>query len=535
VGGVASYVSAASITDITLDTTITASTLISPTGLTLSYNLKESITDSISIKVADGATVWFTNRGTGSITDRQDLVSGGMAIISYIAAPIANAVARCGPGTVTLTATPPSGATVDWYDAANGGAKLLAGSTTFTVNAVSSTTYYAESRNTATNALSVSRTPVTVSINAQPDAPAVNNGSRCGTGSVLLSATLQANTSVAWYSTALGGKALGTASSYTTPSISATTNYYVESKSTLNGCMSATRTVATATVNALPAAPVTTSAASCGPGTVTLKATTASSNKQIEWYTVSKGGAPFSIGTSYTIANLTATTTYYTQSKDSASGCASSTRTAVTATLSSNPAAPSSITGTVSTCPTAATALTFTAAKVSGATSYQWTKPGCATGTSTTNTISLTFSATSATDVVSVKAVNTYGCQSVSKAVAVTTSTNCTACSTTSTTGNIGNLGGTVTARSNNTGSAQLEIYPNPNKGNFNLSLRGFEAGAATVRVLDINGSVIYQRQHNLMSGHTILPLAIQKAYPGVYLIQVMQKGKVNGVKVVKE
>jgi hypothetical protein len=289
--------------------------------------------------------------------------------------------------------------------------------------------------------------------------------------------------------------------------------------------------VATATINALPTAPVTTSAASCGPGTVTLSASTAQTGKQIEWYTASKGGTPFNWGTTYTIANLSATTTYYTLSKDTTTGCASGTRTAVTATLSSIPAAPSSISGTVSTCPTSATVLTFTAAKVSGAISYQWTKPSCATGSSTTNSITLTFSAAGANDQVSVKAVNSYGCTSVSKSVPVTTATTCSSC----TTGSTATSTGEVVTRISNTSAAQLEVYPNPNKGRFNLSLRGFDAGNALVRIVNINGAVIYSRPYNLMEGRNILPLTIQKANQGLFLVQVIQNGKVKTIKLKTE
>jgi hypothetical protein len=305
----------------------------------------------------------------------------------------------------------------------------------------------------------------------------------------------------------------------------------VETKSTVNGCISAARAVATATINTLPTAPVTTSAVSCGPGTVTLGANTAQSGKQIEWYTASKGGTSFNVGTTYTIANLTATTTYYTMSKDIATGCASSTRTAVTATLSSIPAAPASISGTVSNCPSSTTALTFTAAKVSGATSYQWTKPSCATGSSTTNSISLTFSSAGANDQVSVKAVNSYGCASASKSVPVTTNATCASCTAVST----GSNSGVITSQMSSSGTAQMEVYPNPNKGRFNLSLKGFETGTAVVRIVSIDGSVLYMKQHNLLNGFTILPLTIKEERQGVYLIQVMQKGKTSVIKLLKE
>ena len=49
----------------------------------------------------------------------------------------------------------------------------------------------------------------------------------CGTGSVLLSATGSAGTTLAWYENSTGGVPLGTGSTFATPAISNTTTYYV--------------------------------------------------------------------------------------------------------------------------------------------------------------------------------------------------------------------------------------------------------------------------------------------------------------------
>jgi hypothetical protein len=72
-----------------------------------------------------------------------------------------------------------------------------------------------------------------------PSAPGVTNASRCETGTVVLSATGGANGQYRWYNVPTGGTAIAGAvnNNYTTPSISATTTYYV---SIVNGyCESA--------------------------------------------------------------------------------------------------------------------------------------------------------------------------------------------------------------------------------------------------------------------------------------------------------
>jgi PKD repeat protein len=60
----------------------------------------------------------------------------------------------------------------------------------------------------------------------KPTAPAVTNGSRCGTGTVVLSSS--SSNTINWYATSTSTTSLGTGNSFTTPSISTTTTYYAE-------------------------------------------------------------------------------------------------------------------------------------------------------------------------------------------------------------------------------------------------------------------------------------------------------------------
>ncbi len=75
---------------------------------------------------------------------------------------------RMNAGTVSLSATAPSGSTVDWYANSTGGNVLTngLGVTNFTTPSLSSTTiYYAQSRNTSTGCVSTTRTAVTATVN----------------------------------------------------------------------------------------------------------------------------------------------------------------------------------------------------------------------------------------------------------------------------------------------------------------------------------------------------------------------------------
>ena len=99
-------------------------------------------------------------------------------------------------------------------------------------------------------------TPITV--RSKPSTPSSTPGSRCGTGTVSLSAT--GCTTTRWYAATEGGSILGTGSSFTTPSISSTTSYFACCVDG-NGCES-TRASTTATVN--PAATISSYSASSG-------------------------------------------------------------------------------------------------------------------------------------------------------------------------------------------------------------------------------------------------------------------------------
>src|SRR5204863_127555 len=89
---------------------------------------------------------------------------------------------------------------------------------------------------------------VVLTVNALPVSPSGSNGSRCGTGTVSISATPGGGETIDWYAASSGGSALVTGNtSYTTPSISTTTTYYAQARNTTTGCTSAARTAVTAT------------------------------------------------------------------------------------------------------------------------------------------------------------------------------------------------------------------------------------------------------------------------------------------------
>ena len=103
---------------------------------------------------------------------------------------------------------------------------------------------------TATNAIGSNTSTQTnyITINETPTLSSTTPGSRCGTGTVSLSASSAIGT-ISWFSAATGGTALGNGNTFITPSISTNTTYYVEVTS--NGCTSA-RLPVLATINTNP-------------------------------------------------------------------------------------------------------------------------------------------------------------------------------------------------------------------------------------------------------------------------------------------
>jgi PKD repeat protein len=240
---------------------------------------------------------------------------------------------RCGSGSVTISATASAG-TIWWYDAPTAGT-LLASGTSFSPNVTVTTTYYVE---TTLNGCTSPRTAVVVTVNTTPTITSTTPASRCDAGTVTLQATASSGT-LNWYAAPTGGTSLGTGTSYTTPSISSTTTYYVEA--TLGTCNS-TRTPVTATINVTPSITSTSPSQVCDSGTVTLGATANAGT--LNWYSSASGGSVLGSGNSFTTPSISTTTTFYVEAVN---GSCTSVRVPVVATLNITPTITSTTDATV--------------------------------------------------------------------------------------------------------------------------------------------------------------------------------------------
>jgi hypothetical protein len=145
----------------------------------------------------------------------------------------------CVSGTATLALTPAAGygaATIQWQSSANNTTFANvsgANATTYTTPVTTSTTYYRASIVNSAGASCLNSTSDTARV-YNPAITGTTPASRCGPGTLTLGAT-GADGTLRWYAGLAGGTSLGSGNSFTTPSIAATTTYYVGSEVPVQG------------------------------------------------------------------------------------------------------------------------------------------------------------------------------------------------------------------------------------------------------------------------------------------------------------
>src|SRR5690554_2100461 len=267
-------------------------------------------------------TIYYVSANEGSCSSTRVAVTAEINAIPTITST--TPASRCNAGSVTLMATASAG-TLSWFDSSTGGTALGTGTSFTTPSIATTTSYYVQSSNAGCTS---SRVEVVATVNTTPTIVNTTPASRCGTGTVTLGATASDGT-LSWYGSPSGGSVLGTGTNFTTPSISATTTFYVQAKS--SSCTSA-RSAVVATVNDIPVITNTTPASRCGAGTVTLTATANSGT--ISWFSTATGGTELGTGSSFTTPSIATTTSYYVQT--STVSC-TSVRTEVVATINTVP------------------------------------------------------------------------------------------------------------------------------------------------------------------------------------------------------
>ncbi|MBK9401347.1 MAG: right-handed parallel beta-helix repeat-containing protein [Bacteroidetes bacterium] len=140
----------------------------------------------------------------------------------------ANIISHCISGVSNLTLSGNSQGIIQWQSSTAGAngpwTNVGANASTHTTGSLTQTTYY---RALVTCFVDVDSTNVIEIVVNNPIVLGTLPGLRCGVGTVDLQATVSAGASANWYTTLTGGTSIGTGTTFTTPSISTTTNYYV--------------------------------------------------------------------------------------------------------------------------------------------------------------------------------------------------------------------------------------------------------------------------------------------------------------------
>ncbi len=175
--------------------------------------------------------ITYTCNANNSVSQCSDVETTVLTVLP--GAPIASASPAeiCVSGATTITVDPAVGygdATFQWQNSTDNVtfADITgANSISYTTPTITSTTYYKLLVKLGTVTCTESNV-LTVTVN-NPQILTSTPGSRCGAGTVQLSATADAGSDVYWYDAQVGGNLLYTGSPFTTPVITNTTDFYV--------------------------------------------------------------------------------------------------------------------------------------------------------------------------------------------------------------------------------------------------------------------------------------------------------------------
>ena len=220
------------------------------------YMASNAISWNVGFRISPNTLYYFSIKAVGAIDFISDW-SNEITVLTLPGAPTATAESDLTVNSFTANwNAPPDGATgyrldvntaSDFTGTAVYNNQIAAGTLFSVVGLNANTTYFYRVRaynNTGTSDNSGNEGVLTLT--EAPTITGTTPGSSCGTGTVTLGATASAGT-INWYAASTGGASLGTGTSFTTPSISSTTTYYVDA--TDNGVTTASRTAIIATVN----------------------------------------------------------------------------------------------------------------------------------------------------------------------------------------------------------------------------------------------------------------------------------------------
>lgn len=311
-----------------------------------------SITTSSSI--SNTTTFWFSafDINTGCESARVSAIGN---INSPPAAPLSGSFTRCGAGNVTVTATSTDGLATEirLYTLPSGGAPVAIDNAPpfeITAFAAATTTWFLEAYNANTMCVSQGRTPTVITLTQGIGSPSVSNITVCGAQIATFTATMgmPAGTEIRLFTSAIATAPVFTDAFppylLTTPVNNLGENTYFIAAFDANRNCESQRVPITVTSIIPPAAPTAANISRCGNGTVTITANTTSPDVQVRLYGVMNGGFAIATATAspylLTTPLLNTHTTFYIESFNPNTGCASGVRIPVEVMVQEIPASP---------------------------------------------------------------------------------------------------------------------------------------------------------------------------------------------------
>ncbi|MBW8685913.1 gliding motility-associated C-terminal domain-containing protein [Chitinophaga rhizophila] len=331
-----------------------------PTGGTLLFTGTTYVTNALN---AD--TAFYIETGNGSCTlasrVRATVSVGAGAPVPVLETPN---VDICAGGTASFrVTTPAAGVTYRWFTALTGGTQVATGPT-FTTPAISTTTvYYVEAINDASQCGSAgTRVAATASVALNPGAPAVQSASIsvcAGQDATLAVLNPQAGLTYQWYDAATGGTLVQSGPTFVIRAANASADYYVQAVNS-NGCISTgVRTRASVVVTPAPGTPaVVSNVVNVCRGNTAVLAVQTSGNFTYRWYTTPTGGTAVGTGPSFTTPELTVNTDFYVEA--TGGNCSSAVRARVSVLVSDPAPTPTLEAANVNVCTGAAAVLRVT-------------------------------------------------------------------------------------------------------------------------------------------------------------------------------
>lgn len=227
----------------------------------------------------------------------------------------ANPPSICFSGSTQLDVTPTTGfgtATFQFAESTDGNNYTdIPGATgfTYTTGNLSSDMYYQWTAMVNTNICIQEQLIVNI---MEPQVLSTTPGSNCGTGTVTLSATGSAGTTLYWYDAPTGGNLLGTGNTFITPIISSSTSYYVEAV-IMSTCYSP-RDEVVATITTPPAVSITSDTNNVCAGTPISLTAQSSNNDYTYTWSSNHNGQMITV-------SPTSSTTYIVTASDAITGC----------------------------------------------------------------------------------------------------------------------------------------------------------------------------------------------------------------------